>query len=524
MLAKNTRRILALIAVMACSTGPAHAQEAAAPGPVPVPQPAPRQRPPQDKPEDFLKLANQASAAFARGDYQEASGFLERQIALQPENGACWYNLALARSNLADQPGALQALDNAVDRGFSDRARILREPEFTELRKLDGFARIRDHWDQVLVAAGDRVLSQCRQEFGNDLREERDQELRTVFLTSADPTLVSRARAELHSVQKLADSIFGPDPDAGNSAWVVVVLPSRKGFEQWAGRTYGVAAKGTFQQIGGAYENSRKRLVAIDLGATLRHEFFHVVQYRTLERLGQQHPIWIMEGLASLAEDLEFPPTVDGRPSPEPPRPVTSWRTNIAQRTDRTGVYPSISQLAEMDQQKFSSSRPLANYAAARNTFMFLYSQRRLADWWQAYTTDTDHGLRADATGIKALEHVLGKPVKEIDKDSRVWLRTLSPVAETIEPGMASLGVEVEAGLGEGPVVTRVIPRPKGNVHQSAPGVRPGDTLLSIDGKPTRDLAELVRVLGTYAAGNEVLLEVRRGQAVKEFKVTLVAR
>ncbi len=517
----RTLRVLNVcVVVHACVVGLGHAQQDP-PKPSTASQvPAARPSEPQDKPEDFFKLAGQASQAFSKGDYASAAGFLERQLALQPENGACWYNLALARSNLDDQAGALEALTNAVERGFSDRARILREPEFVRLRELDGFTRIRDRWDEVLAAANDRVLSQCRQEFGADLREERDEELRAVFLTSADPTLVARAREELHGVRRLAASIFGPDEHAKDAPWVVVVLPNRKGFEKWAGQTYGAGARGTFQQIGGAYEHSRKRLVAIDLGATLRHEFFHVLQYRELERLGQQHPIWIMEGLASLAEDLEFPPAG----SPDVPKPLTSWRTNIAQRTDRTGTYLTIAQMAAMDQQKFSSARPLANYAASRNVFMYLYSQHRLADWWRTFTTDVEHGLRADESGVAAMEHTLGKPSKEIDKDSRVWLRTLSPVAESIEPGMASLGVEVEAGLGEGPVVTRVVPRPKGNVHQSAPGLRPGDTLLSIDAKPTRDLAELVRVLGTYKAGDQVLLEVRRGQAIKEFRVTLVAR
>ena len=89
---------------------------------------------------------------------------------------------------------------------------------------------------------------------------------------------------------------------------------------------------------------------------------------------------------------------------------------------------------------------------------------------------------------------------------------------------MASLGVEVEAGIGEGPVISRVMPRAPGTAHRSAPGVRPGDTLLSIDGRPTRDMAELVRVLGSCRPGMEVLVEVRRGTAIKELRVTLIER
>lgn len=510
-------QIRSTCAALLIAVGGAAAQESV---PAPAPPPATAKAPAlRDKPQDFLKLGNQASDAFAQRDFAAAAALLERQIALQPENGACWYNLALARGNLGEHDLAVDALTSAVERGFTDRARILREPSFRGLRDMDGFVRIRDHWPEVVAAASERVLNQCRQEFGDTLREERDEELRVIFLSAADASLVSRAREEMHAVQRLARSIFGPiEAGADEEPWVVIVLPNRKGFEKWAAGTFGENARGSFNQIGGTYEHSRKRLVAIDLGATLRHEFFHVIQFRELERLGQQHPIWIMEGLASIVEDMEFPP------APAAPRPIPSWRTNIAQRMERAGALPTLAQLGAMDQLKFSSQRPLGNYAASRNVFMFLASQHKLADWWRVYTTDLEHGLRADESGVRAMEQVLGKPATQIDKDIRVWLRTLSPVAESIEPGMASLGVEVEAGLGEGPIVARVVPGPRGKTHHSAPGVRPGDTLLSIDGKPTRDLAELVRVLGTYVPGNEVLLEVRRGEVIKEFRVTLVQR
>jgi hypothetical protein len=473
-----------------------------------------------DRPQDFLRIGARAGEEFAEGNYAAAAGLLERQISLQPENGACWYNLALARSNLGEDGRALEALLSAVERGFSDRERILREPALRGVRDLEGFRRIRDDWERVLADASERVLAQCRAEFGDGLREERDEELRVAFLASADAVLVARAREELHAVRRFAESVFGPSPKETPPPWVVIVLPNRRGFETWAAGTFGENARGSFNQVGGTYEHGRKRLVAIDLGATLRHEFFHVVQFRELERQGQQHPIWIMEGLASVVEDMEFPAAgSDGIATP-----VSSWRTNIAQRMNRAGSLPTLAQLGAMDQVRFSGSRPLGNYAASRAVFMFVASRGLLAEWWRVYTGDAEHGLRADETGVKALEHVLGKPAKEIDKDLRAWLKSQTPVAETIGPGMASLGVEVEAGLGEGPVVTRVVPRPRGKAHQSAPGVRPGDLLLSIDAKPTRDLAELVRVLGAYKAGDEVLLEVRRGPVVKEFRVDLVER
>ncbi len=199
------------------------------------------------RPADFVKLGQQAGEAFAEQDFERAAGLLRRQIELQPENGACWYNLALAHGCLKQDAEALEALNNAVERGFTDRARIMREPSLRGARGLEGFARIRDHWDEVMVAAGDRVLAACKKEFGEDLREDRDEELRVVFLAAADATLVSRAREELRGIKRFAEGVFkAPAGVTGkDEPWVVIVLPKRKGFEAWARATYGEQARGS---------------------------------------------------------------------------------------------------------------------------------------------------------------------------------------------------------------------------------------------------------------------------------------
>ena len=82
--------------------------------------------------------------------------------------------------------------------------------------------------------------------------------------------------------------------------------------------------------IGGYYERDRKRLVSQDIGPSLRHEFFHVLHWRRMDRTGQQHPYWVMEGFATLVEDIE----ADGSGGISV---VPSWRTNIVRRLERAG-------------------------------------------------------------------------------------------------------------------------------------------------------------------------------------------
>ncbi|NIM60902.1 MAG: hypothetical protein GTO30_04390, partial [Acidobacteria bacterium] len=51
---------------------------------------------------------------------------------------------------------------------------------------------------------------------------------------------------------------------------------------------------------GGIYEHERRRLIARDIGASLRHELTHAYHYADMDRLGQRHPLWVQEGIATL--------------------------------------------------------------------------------------------------------------------------------------------------------------------------------------------------------------------------------
>lgn len=186
----------------------------------------------------------------------------------------------------------------------------------------------------------------------------------------------------------------------------------------------------------------------------------------------------------------------------------------MAKRILRINSLLPIETIATMPQLRFSGSRPLAHYAQARAIFLFLHQSGRLKDWYAHYTAN----FEADPSGVASLEAVFGTPIKDINAQYRSWLKALPEVPEQIARGMASLGIEVDAGTGDGPVVA-VVPR----------GVRPGDlrmgdVIQSIDGRPTRDLAELVRVLGTCTPGQEVEVAYRRGQLHRTTSVTLIPR
>jgi hypothetical protein len=283
----------------------------------------------------------------------------------------------------------------------------------------------------------------------------------------------------------------------------MVVLPSRPDYLRWAAAKYGPAG----QSVGGAYSHDEKRLVAMDLGSTLRHEYWHALHWRHMDQLGQRHPVWVMEGLCSLVEDVQ--PLPDGGF-----RALPSWRTNMAKRLGKGGSLMPWDVLFAMDQQRFIGSKPLAYYAQARAVFMFLADRGKLREWYAAYV----QGFRTDPTGAAAFETVFGKPTSEVEKDFRAWLKDVPEVAEEIRPGMANVPFDVSPGTGDG-IVVNSTPRGKSG---RASGLRMRDVITSIDGEPVRDLNDFARVLGDRMPGEEIKVAYRRGKVYAETLVKLI--
>ncbi len=459
------------------------------------------------------ELAQRAAEAYERGAYEESEGLLRQQMALQPGNFVVLYNLACCRARLEDDAGALRFIYEAVEHGFTDLGQLRREPAFERLRKHNDYQRLVAGWRGVLEARRDANVEANRRLFrGRQPDVVSDEKLRLVYLSAFDQKSLDDARGEITSIAAWAERQVFPgildDGGSVNDPWVCVCLPERDDYLLWVASVYGPnAVVGGATTIGGAYEHDRKRLVAQDLGPTLRHEFLHVLHWRSMMRLGQVHAAWVQEGLCSLIEDYD----IDAMGNIQP---AHSWRTNMVKRMERVNGLMKLSDLANLTMTRFSASRPLANYAHSRAVFMYLWQEDKLREWYGAYTA----GYAEDPTGVAALEKVLGKPIEEIDKDFRYWVKTQPNVPEEIAPGKASLGVEVDSGTGEGPIVLRTPTR------RSGIELKTGDVITAINGRPTRDIAELVRVLGGYHPGQEVEVAFRRGRNAMTTTIKLIAK
>jgi hypothetical protein len=440
--------------------------------------------------------------AFESEEYGKAAGLLEEQLERQPKDPFVTYNLACARAMAGDRDAAGEALIDAVGFGFSDLFHAARDPHLAPIRGEKAYTALMKGWRRVLDARGEADLTGAREMLGPGYVYERDERLRLTFASAMGGEAFDSAKREVRRVAAWAEgalSIGMSEDEARPDPWVLVILPTPEDFVTFIGK----------EGIGGHYDKDRKRLIARDIGPTLRHEFFHVVHWRQMDRLGQRHPYWVMEGLASLLEDV-----VD---EGEGYALAPSWRTNIAKRLEKSGRLTGWERLFAMERGAFMGSTARANYAQARSVLMFLQAKGALRGWYEEYTRTWVE----DGSGLRAIERALGVTAREAERRHSAWLRELPMAGEIGKPGQAGLGVELKAGSGDGPEVAGIVAMSRAK-HAGEERLRMRDVITAVNGRSTRCLDELHRVMAEFEVGEVVTLTVRRGSRMVEVEMELV--
>lgn len=441
----------------------------------------------------------------------DAEAYFQAQAEADQDSPIPWYNLAAVACLRSDPDLAQRHMVRSIGMGFCDIRAIRRDPQLAVLRDTQFYKDLDKGWGDVLNAHHNADQARAERLVPSGRTQRTIDRWKLELVSAHDDTSTDEAAAELAlicgwSATTLFTRLDQPDAFA-EDPWAFVVLPDRAGFAKWAVDAFGPGARGGISSIGGAYDHNRRRLVAQDLGATLRHELVHVMHWRDMSRLGQEHAAWVQEGLASLVEDYDLR---DGTLECAP-----SWRTNIVKRLGDSGRLPTIEQLAATPLDRFVASRPLARYAHARAVMLFLLDRGKLTEFYDRYTKTYDR----DPTALTALRDTLGMTQADAEAAFRDWLTALPTVAETGSDLSATLGVEVENGTGDGVRVTDLPPgaRQRTNLHL-------GSFITAVNNRPTRDLFELIRVLSDYAPGDKVTLSVRRGKVRSTAEVELQPR
>jgi hypothetical protein len=255
------------------------------------------------------------------------------------------------------------------------------------------------------------------------------------------------------------------------------------------------------------YMDASKTLVAQRLGEVMRHEFTHALHAADRAPLGQDHAAWVSEGLGVLYETTVDQPDAIV-PGGDNPRYV------VAQRAARRGSLIPLARLLAMSQAEFMS-RPNITYPESGALLFYLRERNLLRKFYDAYKTTFD----ADPTGGVALQRATGQTLDELESAWKQWLLEREEKRRASDPNGGNsffLGVRLRPTPG-GLTIADVL---EGGPAAAA-GVRAGDVLLSINGKPVRDFSSIRPAIGAYAPGKTVSVKVRRKDDEMEFPLTL---
>lgn len=436
--------------------------------------------------KQLVDLSKQLKEALDAKNYPLAKEKINALFKIQPESAAHWYNLACVQSRLGELKDALESLDKAVEKGWADFVHLERDEDLEVLRKEAGYKALLARKDQIQRDRAGKINEELTKLYGEGSLHRIDDERRIVFATTVDQRTLDDLCTAL---QGYADALSKELFEFKSERYVTVVVPKK-----WTGG-----------MIGGMYNDTSAYLTARSIGNEMIHEFTHALHHGDRHARGQEHPIWLAEGLATLFEDSELQ---DGRAIPRHNHRLNHILSRVS--VNRQVPWPKFMALTQEDLLRW----PNYGYAQARYMMFYLHEQGQLGSWYRNYVS----GYGSDTNGVSAWEKTIGKPVADIEKDWCRWILTLSELPIRMKEGDPSLGIELT-------------PAAEGlNVHGVASdgaaakaGLKAKDLVTRVDGQRVTSGADLIQVLIRHKVGDKVRVEYRRGTDYTTVEVELTA-
>jgi len=427
---------------------------------------------------------------FGDQKYAEAKTLAEQLVEADPGEGTHWYNLACANSRLGNKHQALSQLAEAVERGFDNMQHMETDPDLQPLAGMEGFKKLLARRDEIHRRIGEQKLEALTKQFGEDYIVEIDHKNKLVFATNVDRPTLESLRDEL---TRQANALWSELFTNHFERYIAIIIPKPGSYQMP-------------QNVGGFYNPAANVLVARSIGMVLRHEFTHALHFGDQYACGQQHPIWALEGLATLYETSRYE---GDRLVPE-----DSDRLLIVQQLlNRKQLLP-LEKLMKLEHGEFVRD-PRTSYSMSRYFMMYLYRQGKLRDWYQAFKA----GFEKDKTGIAAVEEVLGKPLPEVEKDWLVWVAKQKAPEMFIKEDQPYMGVNCVPAV-DGLQVMYAVP----GAGADKAGLKKGDIILRINGEKTIERADLVRQVMAGKVGDALKVAFRRDKEVREVEVVLTPK
>jgi hypothetical protein len=423
--------------------------------------------------------------AFDRKDYNLAVELIQAYLKQVPDDPDMLYNLACAQCLKGDYDASAQAILDALKAGFRDFDHLRSDPDLSALRDHPTFKTILEEADKAARRPTKmNAVEHWREKYGEkDYRYEYDAEHRINYATALDETSHKEMREMLKKqADQMIESLFEHPPDYD----VLIAIPTPNDSDKFFGGD---------DSVGGMYQHTTRRLVSRDIGGSLRHEFFHVMHFSHMERLRQQHPLWLQEGMAALYEDYQL--SADGAIKFLP-----NDRQIIVKSRAKAGKLIKWSEIMAMSADEFME-KAQQTYPQTRSMFEFVAENGKLREWYTTYIKN----FHEDRTGTKAFELTFDKPVEDIERDWRKWIAQQPQIDLVIRADDAALGIRSrENGSNDGVSIADVVP---GSAAANA-GLRKGDVIVAIDSQSTRSIMDLRRIIAGHEVGDHVEVRLRR--------------
>jgi hypothetical protein len=492
----NLSRILRaiLIILVAVSLVPAAAVRAAPASRATAPAAKSAPDPEQQKREAVKELTRRSVELLRQKKYALAEAALTEALVADPDHATNIYNMACLKAMTGRPTEAIAYLERAANAGFTDFIHIEQDPDLASLRDLPRYKAMIANKDLYQKKDADRAVASLRKQLGNKYLFDVDYNTKLIFAANIDAQSLAAVKKWLTMQAKSQwEHLFSHKPDQ----YVAIVLPNPADFRKIITRI--IDKRG----VEGIYIHSARMLIAGRLGQVMTHEFTHALHAGDLDPLGQEHPIWIVEGLASLFESAQF----EGEKL-VPHDNYRLWHLRLAYRTQR--LIP-LEKLFAMKQAQFVAQANLG-YGEASSVMLYLYEHDLLRRFYDTYKIN----FEKDPTGRLTLEQVTGMPLKEFEKTWQTWMYQRTPPATDIAVlgptiGMYFVqendGLKVDRIIGKGPAETA--------------GVKMGDVVVGLNDLDVRDPNSLTPLLKEFKPGDSVMFKIRRGEEYVTLPLTL---
>ncbi len=452
-------------------------------------------RPVESDAQRLERLARQGIELLRQRKYDEAERALSEALKLGPNRYILLYNMACVKAVRGDIAGAMDCLERATSNGFTDFIHIQKDPDLESLRDLPRYQALMSRKEELQRRDAEHMVQFLKRELGPGYVFEIDGEEKLVFAANTDAqTLAALKKWLVMQSRSLHAQLFENKPDQ----YITVIVPSEADYRQIVSR----------RGVGGFYDHDNRRLIAQRLGQVMTHEFTHALHNADLDPLGQQHPVWLSEGLATLFEP--------GRFVGERLVPGDSFRLRLLQSAARRGRLIPLRRLLEMDQKAFIANSVVdLSYGESGSLLLYLYERGLLRKFYEMFKAE----YGTDKTGRLALEKVTGQKLADLEGEWKAWMLSRTPPPASTGPQGAVLGVRF--GLANDGLKVEEIPR---NSPAQRAGLEVGDVVVGVDGAEVRDLNSLIPIMATYQPGDVVVLKFRRGGEYKTVRLALSRR